>query len=335
MTCYDVFNGDADGICSLHQLRLAAPAESVLVTGVKRDIALLARVPAFAGDVVTVLDLSADVNHAALVALLERGARVEYFDHHVVATALPRHPNLRAHLDPSAQTCTGLLVDRHLGGLHRPWAVVAAYGDNIAEAAHAAARPLDLAAEQERQLRELGELIAYNAYGDTEADLVVHPAELYRALAPYRDPFAFIEQAPVCRLLAERKCSDVEATRRLQPELALPGASIYILPDAPWARRVRGLLANDLANRHAHLANAVLTPNRAGGYTVSVRAPAARPDGADALCRQFPTGGGRVGAAGINHLPRSELPRFVQAMDAAFRRPATALGPAIGPSGRT
>lgn len=37
----DVFNGDADGICALIQLRLANPVESQLITGVKRDIALL------------------------------------------------------------------------------------------------------------------------------------------------------------------------------------------------------------------------------------------------------------------------------------------------------
>ena len=50
MTHYDVFNGDADGICALQQLRLAEPRDAVLVTGVKRDIALLDRVPARAGD---------------------------------------------------------------------------------------------------------------------------------------------------------------------------------------------------------------------------------------------------------------------------------------------
>jgi hypothetical protein len=66
----------------------------------------------------------------------------------------------------------------------------------------------------------------------------------------------------------------------------------------------------------------VLTPDRAGGYTVSVRASARRPAGADTVCRQVPTGGGRVGAAGINHLPRNDLPRFVQAMDAAFPIPS-------------
>ncbi|MEJ2533090.1 MAG: DHH family phosphoesterase, partial [Halioglobus sp.] len=40
---FDVFNGDADGICALLQLRKAQPLESTLVTGVKRDINLLSR----------------------------------------------------------------------------------------------------------------------------------------------------------------------------------------------------------------------------------------------------------------------------------------------------
>ncbi len=46
---YDVFNGDADGLCALHQLRLAKPAAAELITGVKSDIALLHRVHAGAG----------------------------------------------------------------------------------------------------------------------------------------------------------------------------------------------------------------------------------------------------------------------------------------------
>ena len=42
MSDYDVFNGDADGICALTQLRLAEPRPTAtLVTGVKRDIDLL------------------------------------------------------------------------------------------------------------------------------------------------------------------------------------------------------------------------------------------------------------------------------------------------------
>lgn len=41
---YDVFNGDADGILSLLQLRLSDPRPSELISGIKRDIALLERV---------------------------------------------------------------------------------------------------------------------------------------------------------------------------------------------------------------------------------------------------------------------------------------------------
>ena len=52
MAHFDVFNGDADGICALHQLRLARPCDSTLVTGVKRDISLVKRVDARPGDTV-------------------------------------------------------------------------------------------------------------------------------------------------------------------------------------------------------------------------------------------------------------------------------------------
>ncbi|MFZ8890176.1 MAG: DHH family phosphoesterase, partial [Pseudomonadales bacterium] len=73
MARYDVFNGDADGICALLQLRLAMPAESTLITGVKRDIDLLKQVAAGPGDEITVLDVSMDTNRAALDAALAAG----------------------------------------------------------------------------------------------------------------------------------------------------------------------------------------------------------------------------------------------------------------------
>ena len=73
MTQFDVFNGDADGICSLHQLRLANPRESVLITGVKRDISLVKHVRAEAGDSVTILDISMEKNHADLLKVLSDG----------------------------------------------------------------------------------------------------------------------------------------------------------------------------------------------------------------------------------------------------------------------
>src|SRR4249920_134755 len=104
----DVFNGDADGLCSLRQLRLAEPADSRLVTGPKRDIALLERVKAGPGDVVTVLDISLERNRAALLAILQGGARVRYFDHHF-AGEVPAHANLETVLDASRESCTSVL----------------------------------------------------------------------------------------------------------------------------------------------------------------------------------------------------------------------------------
>jgi hypothetical protein len=314
---FDVFNGDADGICALHQLRLEAPAESVLITGAKRDIALLQRVPALAGDTVTVLDISAAANRAALCTLLERGARVQYFDHHF-AGDLPTHPALAATIDPSPGVCTGVLVDRYLGGRQRPWAVVAAYGDNLGPLAAELAAPLGLVGDALVQLRALGESLAYNAYGDSEGDLVVHPANLYRTLQPYGDPFRFIADEPAFRKIDDARRDDLAQALAATPTFAGSGTRVYVLPDAPWSRRVRGVFGNRLANAAPALAHAILSPNASGGYTVSVRAPLERPAGADVLCREFATGGGRATAAGIDHLPRDAVPAFAARLAQAY-----------------
>ena len=82
MADFDVFNGDADGICALVQLRQLEPRSSVLVTGVKRDIVLLSQVQAEDGDRVTVLDVSMAKNRSDLDRVLNSGATVFYVDHH-------------------------------------------------------------------------------------------------------------------------------------------------------------------------------------------------------------------------------------------------------------
>ncbi len=317
MTHFDVFNGDADGLCALHQLRLATPIESVLVTGVKRDIALLRRVGAVPGDTVTALDISLATNRDALAGLLERGVAVEYFDHHY-AGEIPAHPGLTAHIDPAPNVCTGILVDRHLRGAHRAWAVVAAYGDNLAVVARALAVPLALDAKRTTELAELGENLAYNAYGDIEADLIVHPASLYRIMRAYSDPFRFARSEPVLRTIGDARRADLDLARAVAPAAKARGSAVYVLPDAAWSRRVRGAIGNELANAAPRIAHAVLTPHPQGGYTVSVRAPLAQPTGADALCRQFPTGGGRAAAAGVDQLPADGLDVFLRRMTLAW-----------------
>ena len=74
MAFYDIFNGDADGLCALQQLRLAQPREAELITGVKRDIRLLERVRAQPGDEVTVLYVSLAENREGILALLDAGS---------------------------------------------------------------------------------------------------------------------------------------------------------------------------------------------------------------------------------------------------------------------
>src|SRR5689334_3626138 len=317
MTHYDVFNGDADGICALHQLRLEEPREATLVTGVKRDIALLSRVDAQRGDSVTALDISAATNRPALEGLLERGVRVQYFDHHF-AGELPRHPGLQALIDTSPGVCTGILVDRYLGGKRRSWAVVAAFGDNLDASARALAEPLGLGAEELDALHALGENLAYNAYGDTEADLIVHPASLYRTVSRYADPLRMMMDEPLAARIDAARRSDLALAAGLRPEYVLGRAAVYVLPDAAWSRRVRGVFGNELANRFPERAHAILTRDAQGGFVVSVRAPRAAPAGADALCRGFASGGGRAAAAGINHLPEDGLPEFVRQLNRAF-----------------
>ena len=317
MTHFDVFNGDADGICALLQLRLAAPVDAVLVTGAKRDVALLDRVAGASGDSATVLDISLAVNRAALQRLLDRGVAIQYFDHHY-AGEIPVHPGLEAHIDPDPSVCTGILVDRHLGGRHRDWAVVAAFGDNLTAAALGLASSLALTAQQIAALRDLGDCLTYNAYGVGVDDAIVHPAELFRMLLRHADPFRFMATDAAFAAIDDARRRDLDLARRTRPTQALPGARVYVLPDAVWARRVRGIYSNELANAEPALAHALLTADAEGGFAVSVRAPLANASGADALCRRFAGGGGRAAAAGIDHLPQERLHEFVEALGAAF-----------------
>ena len=94
---------------------------------------------------------------------------------------------------------------------------------------------------------------------------------------------------------------------------------VFLLPDAAWARRASGTLANDLAKAHAGSAVAIVSPKTSSGYLVSVRVPREASVSAEAFCRRFPTGGGRRTAAGINHLPSAELDGFAAAFEEQFR----------------
>jgi len=303
MADYDVFNGDADGICALLQLRLAEPRESTLITGVKRDIALLKKVSASADDRITVLDISLEKNLSALNDALDQGAQVDYFDH-LFPGDIPEHTNLRTTINTESEVCTGLLVNEHLNGAFLPWAVTAAYGDNLHKTAATVAA--------------LGTLLNYNGYGATVDDLFFAPDNLFSKLLPYADPFEFIETNSTFAELKNGYASDMANAKAIAAQLATDHCALYVLPQESWSRRVGGVYGNELARENPDRAHALLSQIDDDCYQVSVRAPLNRREGADELCRQFDTGGGRKAAAGINQLPGADIDRFTQAFTAQF-----------------
>ena len=314
---YDLFNGDADGICALLQLRLAEPRESTLVTGVKRDINLLGKINAVAGDELTVLDVSMDKNKAALNEALQADAHVFYVDHHFPGE-VPDHPNLTSIINESPEVCTAALVNGHLGGRYATWAVTGAFGDNLARTARALAADLALSDAELDLLQELGTYINYNGYGPSIEDLHFDPEELYLALYEARDPLAFARDSADFTRLRDGYREDMGMAAGLLPLQCTETNAVFVLPDQPWARRVSGVYSNDLASDNPGRAHAVLTEKSDGNYLVSVRAPMNNKQGAADLCRQFPTGGGRAGAAGINDLAASALDDFVAAFQQAY-----------------
>ena len=302
-------------------MRLAQPRPNAeLVTGVKRDILLLERLVGrddLADGELTVLDISLDRNRGALEAL-PAACRIFYVDHHYAGEIPAATAGRQFHIDPDPELCTSLLVDRLLAGRFRAWAVVGAFGDNLHAPARRIAADLGLAESELQELRELGELLNYNGYGARLADLHFHPAELYRALREYADPREFFHNSPKLATLRRGFNGDLARARAAAPLQESAVGRIFQLPGRPWARRVAGVFANELAREAPELAHALLVEQEEGHLLVSVRAPLKRPQGADGLCRQFPTGGGRAAAAGINALPGQQRERFIDAFNTAF-----------------
>ena len=315
---YDVFNGDADGICALLQLRQTYPCESHLVSGVKREIDLLKYVSSNSEDQVTVLDISLDKNRTYLKNILINNSTVLYVDHHF-AGEIPTSKNLTVVIDESANVSTSALMNKYLSGSRPLWAAVGSYGDNLRDLAMEHTASCDLSADQNMLLEELGTYINYNGYGETLSDLNFSPQELFRLLEPYDSPFDFISDCSFhFQKLKQSYENDFSKALLLKPERATKSSQVYILPNQSWSKRIVGVFSNHLANKNPNVAHAVLIKNSAGAFMVSVRAPKNRKFGASDLCRQFPSGGGRKAAAGINDLDESLLPNFISKFEEMY-----------------
>lgn len=320
MTHIDVFNGDADGICALHQLRLHTPAPGAqLITGVKRDIQLLSRVGTTSNAMVTVLDISLDKNRSDLERLLHNNNRVVYIDHHYSGN-IPDSPLLETHIDPSPKTCTSLLVSGLLVDAYNDWAIAGAFGDNLDEAARTKARQYEYSVETTAHLQEIGILLNYNGYGSSLEDLFFPPAELFQEVHSYREALDFFFSSQKLTVLRQGYTSDMEQAAGMTPILQTSSGRVFQLPGTAWARRVVGVYSNKLAREQPDMAHAILIDNADGSQRISVRAPLSNRTGADTLCRQFPSGGGREGAAGINQLPGDLTEAFLAAFSAHFTK---------------
>lgn len=314
---FDVFNGDADGICALIQLRLDQPLASKLITGIKRDIHLLDKFTASSGDYVTVLDISLQQNSVRVNEFLNNGAHIFYVDHHQSGD-IQKHPHLKTLINTDSAVCTSLLINQHLKGKYPLWAITAAFGDNLNYSAEQLAATINLNPAKLDILKNLGIYINYNAYGSCLADLHFAPDKLYLDMADFPSPFDFISDNPqLFAQLQQGYQADMTHARSIHPEYQSDAVAVFILPDTLWARRVNGAFGNALANLNPAKAHAVITYNQNNSYQVGVRAPASyknQPNkvGADELCSNFPSGGGRKAAAGINHLPSDQLNIFIQ-----------------------
>ncbi len=317
MTAFDLFNGDADGICSLQQLRLHSPLKAQLITGLKRDINLFSQIQAQAGDKITALDISFDKNRAGVQAAVDAGASVFYADHHF-AGELIESDALDLHIHTDTDTCTSLIINSLLKDRYYAWALAGSYGDNLYDSANKLADRMQVDVNDREALKLLGTVLNYNGYGFTLDDLIYHPAELYRLLQSFENPLDFIQTDHYLRLLNAYQ-NDLKHTRELNALHEKDNGAIFVLPNEAWARRVNGVFSNDLARDFTARAHAVLVKFEGDSYRVSVRAPLDNKTGADELCRQFEGGGGRKAAAGINELPESELERFRELFFDSFR----------------
>lgn len=308
---YDVFNGDADGICALHQVRMAYPVtDTVKITGVKRDIRLLSKINTVEQCNIAIFDISMDSNKSDLETLLQNENQIFYVDHHF-SGKIPGNDLLTTIVDPSPETCTSLLVNTHLAGKYPKWAICGAFGDNLHEQANYLANSIGLSQEETDKLREIGELLNYNGYGSTVEDLHFSPQELYDSVSTFIDPTEFFE-SKILQTLRQGYESDMSLALKQAPLAPNEKNRVFQLPDEPWARRISGVFANSKAREQQESAHVLLTKNDDKTWRISVRAPLNNKTNADMLCKKFPTGGGRAAAAGINNLPDNLLQDFLQ-----------------------
>ena len=272
------FNGDADGICSMVQWGLVHGIEGNTITGVKRDIELLAKIIPESGDEIICMDISLARNHSRASELSKKGFKITWFDHHLAGEPIV---GLDANIDTSSDVCTAKIVESFLG-IESDWAQVALHGDGLS--VHSS-RP---------EFKELGELLNYNGYGADLDDLHFHPEKLMRLCLESKTPSNFL-LTPAFETLKKGFANDM-----LNVEAIVNTGGIYLLPDEAWARRVVGVMAHRINSTGP--GPHVIAIDKGDTLQVSLRGD----EGIGDICTMF-GGGGRETAGGIDALPKEEI----------------------------
>ena len=260
------------------QWGLVHGVEGNSVTGVKRDIELLANIIPESGDEIICMDISLARNHSRARELCDRGFKITWFDHHLAGEPIE---GLDAHIDTSSNVCTAKIVENFLG-VKSEWAEVALHGDGLS--VHSS-RP---------DFKELGELLNYNGYGADLDDLHFHPDKLMRLCLESKTPEKFL-QTPAFETLKKGFADDM---RNVESINEVDG--IYLLPNEAWARRVVGVMAHRINSTGP--GPHVIAIDKGNTLQVSLRGN----DGIGDICSMF-GGGGRATAGGIDALPKEEI----------------------------
>jgi len=305
VTQYDIFNGDSDGLCALTQLRLEEDIDSKLITGAKRDIRLLDEINFQEGDSILALDISLARNRDLVIKALDRGVRIRWIDHHLPGEPID-NPLFESIIDTASDVCTSVLVNHILDGRQSVWAAVGAFGDSIPMIGYELVKEIH-SDEEIEELKTLGRLLNYNAYGRTLKDLHFHPIDLYKSMLESKDPFCFMKTSMYYQLLNGYN-DDMEKARK-----TMDGGILISLPNEPWAFRISGSLAHLVAKEDPDLPHIITSDLGNGTIRVSIRAPASNPQGAGELCAHF-GGGGRAAAGGIDILAIKTLDELVDSV---------------------
>ena len=277
------------------------------------------------------------------------GLGVTWYDHHDPGGPIA-HPALALNINQAPETCTAVIVNAVTGHNHPLWAAMGAYGDNLSATASALASAGGASSHEAALLRRVGVLLNYNAYGDEPGDALFDAAEIAARMAPIASALDFCwEPSIIAPLAAQLRRGPRALPRARSPGGVGLGASAFLVPDEAFARRYGATWANERVMQKPGEALAVLHPRKDGTYTVSIRSPrdwragsarlqrirggadrgrserkgakdgeGAVPSAAE-LAKEFPTGGGRKLAAGIDVVARGSVGAFYGSVPGVLR----------------